>query len=179
MRPGGSQDAVDRPARARQPLCLQAGIARQVVQDRLRPRRPLQALWWLITHLDDALNHRLTDALGRMLTRPRATVQHLLVFRFCLLQALLPFLDPPQRHAHGLGILLVRPLRMQSHQTTQIGAGCIVYYFHDGTSLLYRMILQAVYRSSSFLRKATMLGHTSGYEVGYSYSAPCGCPVYG
>ncbi len=54
------------------------------------------------------------------------------------------------RHAHRLGILLVRPLRMQSHQATQIGPGCVVDYFHDGTSLLCKLLLPAVYRSCSF-----------------------------
>src|SRR6266699_5275091 len=74
------------------------------------------------------------------------------------------------RHAHRLGILLVRPLRMQSHQATQIGPGCVVDYFHDGTSLLCKLLLPAVYRSCSFRRKATMLVHTSGHEVGNPYT---------
>src|SRR5258708_7053966 len=29
--------------------------------------------------------------------------------------------------------------RVQSHQPTQIGSRCIVYYFHNGTSWLYRL----------------------------------------
>ncbi len=70
MRPGGSQETVDRPTRARQALALQLGIARQVIQDRFGPRRPLQALGRSVTHLDDALNHGLADALGRMRARP-------------------------------------------------------------------------------------------------------------
>src|SRR6266700_1062552 len=43
-------------------------------------------------------------------------------------------------------------------------------YFHYGTSLLCKRILPAVYRSCSFRRKATMLVHTSGHEVGNPYS---------
>ena len=136
MRPGGSQETVDRPTRARQALALQLGIARQVVQDRFGPRRPLQALRRRITHLDDAVEHSLADALGRMRPRPRATVQHLGILRVCLLQPLFPLLDPPKLHAHGLGIVLLRPLRVQSHQPTQIGPRCVVYCFHDGTSWL-------------------------------------------
>src|SRR5258708_19734856 len=42
------------------------------------------------------------------LMRSRATVQHLGILRVCLLQTLFPFLDPSQRHAHRLSILLVR-----------------------------------------------------------------------
>ena len=74
------QDTIDRPAGARQALALQLLIARQVVQDRFGPWRSLQALWWLIAHLENALNHGWADPLGRMLAGPRATAQHLLVF---------------------------------------------------------------------------------------------------
>ena len=52
------QDAIDRPAGARQALALQL----------------------LIAHLENALDHGWADPLGRMLAGPRATVQHLLVF---------------------------------------------------------------------------------------------------
>jgi len=102
------QDPVDRPAGAWQALALQLLIARQVVQDRFGPRRPTQALGRLITHLENAVSHALADPLGRMLACPRATVQHLLVFWLCLLEALLPFLDPAKLHADCLGILRLR-----------------------------------------------------------------------
>src|SRR6266487_181280 len=130
------QDAVDRPARAREALPLNLLIARQIVQQCFGPRRAPQALWWLIAHLEDAVDHHLADALRRMHARSRATGQHLLVLRLCLLQALLPFLDPAPRHAQRLGILGVRRLLGLYPQWTQISAGCIVYCFHNGTSWL-------------------------------------------
>src|SRR5947207_197289 len=154
---GSLEDPIDRAAGARQPLALQLLIARQVVEQRFGPWRPPQALRRLVAHLDDAVSHRLTDALRRRLARPRATVQHLLVARLCLLQALLPFLDPAQRHAHRLGILGLRPLRVLLHQTTQVGPRCVVYCFHDGTSWLI-----VLYPASSV---PLLLLSLQGYDV--------------
>ncbi len=92
--PGLLEDPIDRAARARQPLPLHLLIARQVVQQRLGPRRAPQALRRLIAHLEQAVNHGLAQALGRLLPGPRAAVQHLLVVWLGLPQTLLPFLDP-------------------------------------------------------------------------------------
>jgi len=63
------QDAVDRAARAWQSFSLQLRIAWQVVQQRFGPRRAPQALRWLIAHLEEAVDHHLTDPLGRVRAR--------------------------------------------------------------------------------------------------------------
>jgi hypothetical protein len=44
-------------------------ITRQVVQQRFGSWRAPQALGRLVAHLEDALNHALADALGRLLAR--------------------------------------------------------------------------------------------------------------
>jgi len=72
-----------------------------------------------------------------------------------------------QRHAYCLGIVRLGPAGVQSYQATQIGPRCVVFYFHDATSWLDRLlILPAVYRSCTFPRKATMWGFRGGHEVG-------------
>jgi len=95
-------------------------------------------------------------------------VQDLLVCWPCLQQALLPFLDPTQRHAHRLGVLGLRPAGMLSHQAAQISSRRVVFCFHDGTFWLDRLILPAVYRSCSFPHKATTWGkeqRSRGWEL--------------
>jgi len=97
-------------------------------------------------------------------------VQHLLVFRLGLLQAVLPFLDPAHRHTHRLRILGLRPLRVQSHQASQIGSHGVVYCFHDGTSWLIDFSLVRSVPFFLLSPPATMFLLSSGHEVGNSYT---------
>jgi hypothetical protein len=107
--PGLAQEAIDGTSGARQPLALQALIAGQVVQQCFGTWRPPQAFWRLIAHLDDAVDHHLADALGRVLACTRLAVQDGFILRWRLLQTLDPFLNPAHRHTHRLGIVLARP----------------------------------------------------------------------
>src|SRR5260221_10902060 len=73
--------------------------------------------------------------------------------------------------------------RVQSHQPTQIGSRCIVYYFHNGTSWLYRLNIcqQCTVPAPRFARLrcyytlsvTRLLPHTGGCGAGWG---PGACP---
>ena len=166
-----TQEAIDGAAGTWQPLptSRQLGIARQIVQQGFGSRCTPQAFGWLIAQLEDALDHPLADALTGVLARPRLPLQDGLILWGGFTQAFAPLLDPAQRHAHGLGILLARPAGVLAQQTTQIGAGGVVYYFHAGT-LLGRQ--QHFYHECTCLLPSlsTMWVTTRGHEVSNSYT---------
>ena len=134
---GFAQEAINGATGARQALPTggQFGITRQIIQQGFGSRRPSQAFRGLITQFKNALNHVLADAFARVLARPRLASQDALILRRRFAQAFAPLLDPAQRHAQRLGILLACPGRVQTQQPTQIGAGGVVYCFHVGTLL--------------------------------------------
>jgi len=167
---GLEQVAIDGATGARQALSTgcQLGIARQIVQQGFGSWRPPQAFGRLIPQLEQTIDHALAEALGWVLARPRLALQDGLILRRRFSQAFYPLLDPAQRHAHRLGILLARPGRLLGQQTTQIRSGGVVDCFHAGT-LLGRQ--QCFFHECTCLlpKVSTMCGNTLGYDMSNSY----------
>ncbi len=94
---GLAQEAIDGATRARQSRARsgQIRIAGQIIQDGLGPRCPPQAFRRLITHLEDAVDHHLTDALRRVLAGARLAVQDSFIIRGTARKRLLHFLTHP------------------------------------------------------------------------------------
>jgi hypothetical protein len=167
---GLAQEAIDGATGARQalPTGRQVCIARQIVEKRFWSRRASQAFRRLVAHLEDAVDHHLADALRGALARPRLALQDRFIVGRRFSQAFAPFLDPTQRHAHRLGILLARPGGIVGQQTTQVRSGGVVYCFHVGT-LLGRQRLSFQECTFFLPSVATMSGNTWGYDVSNSY----------
>jgi hypothetical protein len=168
---GLAQEAIDGATGARQslPTGRQLRIARQIVEKRFWSRRPPQAFRGLVTQLEQAREHALAQALRGVLARPRLALQDSFIVGRRFSQAFAPFLDPAQRHAQRLGILLARPGGIVGHQTTQVRSGGVVYCFPVGT-LLGRQRLSFQECPFFLPSVATMSGNTWGYDVSNSYT---------
>jgi hypothetical protein len=166
-----AQDARDGATRARQSLTRggHVRLAGQIRPEGLGPWRAPQAFRRLITHLEDAVDHHLTDALRRVLAGARLAVQDGFILRGHCSQALAPFLHPPLRQAHGLGILLARPGGVLAQPPAEVGAGRLLYCFHART-LLGRRPLSSLEGIALFLLLSTMYGNTQGHDVSNSYT---------